>query len=147
MGSRVCQIQGRPCSLMLTSLLQGFSGRLILDLSHSSKASEAQKTTSKEIGEREFPGDPVANTQHFHPRDPGLIPGCGTHISQAPGHGQKKKKRKHGSIIGYSNSTSGHLPQTVESRTLKTCLYPYDHRSVIHKNHRKNHPKCPLTNE
>ena len=40
----------------------------------------------------EFPGGPMVNTQHFHRHDPGLIPGWGIHILQAPRHGQKKKK-------------------------------------------------------
>ena len=41
----------------------------------------------------EFPGDPVARTQHFYCNDPGSIPGQRTKIPQATQCGKKKKKK------------------------------------------------------
>ena len=62
-GGWACHIQGRPCSLMLTSLLQGFSGRLILDLSHSFKAPRSTETTHwKKRVQKEFPAGPVMSS-------------------------------------------------------------------------------------
>ena len=40
----------------------------------------------------EFPGDPVARTQHFYCNDAGSIPSQGTKIPQATQCGKKKKK-------------------------------------------------------
>ena len=43
---------------------------------------------------KEFPGDPVIRTLHFHCQGPRFIPGQGTKILQATLHGQKKKKKR-----------------------------------------------------
>ena len=43
---------------------------------------------------RDFPGDPVVGTPHFHCQGPGSIPDRGTKISHAIQHNQKEKNDK-----------------------------------------------------
>ena len=42
------------------------------------------------------------------------------------------QKTKHRITIGSSNSTSGYIPQRMESRDTSRCLYTHDHSSIIH---------------
>ena len=56
-----------------------------------------RKVFSKGLGlekQREFPGNPVAGTLHFHCRGPGFDPWLGMKIPQAAQRGQKKKSRR-----------------------------------------------------
>ena len=43
---------------------------------------------------REFPGDLVVTTWHFHCSGLGSVPGWGTEIAQATPHCQKEKERE-----------------------------------------------------
>ena len=43
---------------------------------------------------REFPGDLVVRTWHFHCSGLGSVPGWGTEIAQATPHCQKEKERE-----------------------------------------------------
>jgi len=58
-----------------------------------------ERTLVKKVGgKKEFPGSAEVKYQHFHCRGPGSIPGQETKIPQDVQGGEKKKKKKLGSV-------------------------------------------------
>ena len=57
------------------------------------------------------------------------------------------KKEKNRIIIRSSNSTSGYIPQRIESRLSKTYLYTHVHCSILTIAKRWKQPKCPTVDE